>query len=81
MKGLEDNSYKKQLRKLRLFNLEKRRLRGNLFILHKCLEGGCGEVGFGLFSQVTAIGLEGMASSCARGDSCWILGRISSQNL
>ena len=46
--------------------------------LYNSLKGGCGEVGFSLFSQRTAIGQIGMVSSCARGFSCWIL-RISSQ--
>ena len=41
--------------------------------------GGGSEVGVSLFSQVTAIGWERMASSCTRGGSGWILGRISSQ--
>jgi len=43
----------------------------------QCAEG-CGKVGVGLFCQVTAIGWEGMASSCSRGDSGWILRKISS---
>jgi len=35
-------------------------------------------MGVGLFSQVTVIGEKVMASSCTRGGSGWILGRISS---
>jgi len=52
---------------------------GNLIALCNCLKGGCGEEGVRLCSQVAAIGQEGMASSCARGGSRWILGTISSQ--
>jgi len=42
-------------------------------------KGGCGEVGVSLFSWVTAIGKEVMASSCTRRGSGWILGKKNSQ--
>ena len=45
------------------------------------LKGSCSEVWVGLFSQLTAIGREGMASSCTRGGSGQILGNIYSKEV
>lgn len=54
VKGPESKSYEDELRKLGLYNLEKKRLKGDLTNLYNYLKGSCIEEGAVLCSQMTS---------------------------
>ena len=67
MRDLENKSYEEWLSELRLLNLEKRRLRGDLITLYRCLKGGYEEVGFDLFSHITRNRIRGNGLKLCQG--------------
>lgn len=56
VEGLENKSYEEELLELGLFNLQKKRLGGELITSYNCLKEGWREMGVGLFSQAEVIG-------------------------
>ena len=74
--GLEDKFDGEQLR---LFSLEKRRLRGDVIAPYNDLKGGCSKMGVGVASLLAGKRQEVTVSSCMRGGSGWTLRIIPSQ--
>ena len=52
---------------------------GRAYALSDYLKGGCGEVGVGLFSQLSHGGMKGNGFKLPRGGSGWFFGKLSSQ--
>lgn len=76
---VDSKSYEEWLRDMGLFNLKKRRLRGDLVTVYNYLKGGCSQVADGLFYQATSNSMRGNGLPCGTREGLdWILGKNSS---
>lgn len=75
MRGPEHLSYKEAVQKLDLFNVEKRRLRGDLFNVYKYHQGRCQGDGARLFSAVSSDSMR--SSGCKLGSPTSTQGKTS----
>ena len=74
IREVEHLSYEERLRKLGLFSLEKRRLRGDLIVAFQYGKGAYKQVGERLFTRVDSDRTKGMVLNWDRGGLGWILG-------
>ena len=68
IRGLQHLPYEDRLKKLGLFSLEKRRLRGDLIAAFQCLKRDYNQEGNQLFTQVDSDRTRGTVLHYRRGD-------------
>lgn len=77
MKSLEQKFFRKKLRELGIFGLEKR-IRGDLITFYKSLEGGCSQVGVDLLCRVANDRRRRNYFKCHQSTLYWTLRKFSS---